>query len=423
MTTVLAADDVDFTRIVRPDDLVMWTQGAGEPLPLIERLFQQRHETGPFRVFLAGSYAASVRPEHADVVTVLGLGAVGTNRALCDAGRMQILPSHFSELPHLIRTGPLRADVVLTQLSEPDAGGRFSVGAVNGFVAAAMAGARTVIADVNAQAPWTHSRTAIDPERLDLITRSDRPLITVSGRAPTEAERVVAANLASFIEDGRTVQLGIGAVPAAVAETLRDRTGLGVHSGVVGDAVLDLIEAGAVTNAGKPLDTGCTVAGALAGSQRLYQFADHNPQLRVEPLDYTHNYGVLSRLDGLIAVNSAVEVDLTGQVGAEVAGRRYVGTVGGHGDFVRGALAAGGRSLIGLTARTRAGASRIVVTPRSGVVTTPRADSDVVATEFGVAQLRGQPIAQRVQRMIAIAHPEDREVLEREARASVIGYR
>jgi acyl-CoA hydrolase len=415
---------LDFAEIVRSGDTVVWTQGAGEPLELIARLLEQRHEIGPFRIFIAGSYAGSARAEHADVVTITGLGAVGTNRALCDAGATDVIPCHLSDVPRLMRSGSLRPDVVLAQLAESERG-ELSFGTTNGFIAAAMPVARAVIAEVNEQAPWTHSRAGpIDPAIVDLTVRTSRPPVEVDRATPTATDRAVAARIASFVEDGATVQLGIGGVPNAVAEAIADRRDLGLHSGVIGDAVVDLIEAGAITNATKAIDAGCSVAGALLGTQRLYRFANENRELLLEPVEYTHSQRVLNRMTGLVAINSAIEVDVTGQVGAEIAGRRYVGTVGGHADFVRGAMGAPrGRSIIGLSSRTSGGVAKIVAQLRSGIVTTSRADADVVVTEFGAAQLRGQPIGERTRRMIAIAHPDDREALEREARELVVGWR
>jgi acyl-CoA hydrolase len=420
----ISAAEIDFTRLVRPGDTVVWTHGAGEPLELLERLLSQRHAIGRFRVFLAGSYAGALRPEHADLVEIFGLGAVGANRALCDAGAMQVIPGHFSDLPRLMREGHLRPDVVLAQLSAENARGELSWGGVNGFAEAAIPQARTVVGQLNDAVPWTRSRQPVDRAALDVVTRVSRPLVEVPAPELSETERAIATHVATFVEDGATVQLGIGAVPSAVAQAIGDRRDLGVHSGVVGDALVDLIESGAITNRRKPLDTGVSVTGALVGTRRLHAFAHENPDLLVEPISYTHDQRVLERMTGLVAINSAVEVDLTGQVGAEVAATRYVGTVGGQTDFVRGALAAErGRSVIALSSRTRRGTSKIVARLGSGVVTTSRADADVVATEYGAAELRGQPIPERVRRMVAIAHPADREALEREAHEHVVGFR
>jgi acyl-CoA hydrolase len=413
---------VDFTEIVRPGDTVVWTQGAGEPIGLVERLLEQRHAIGPFRVFLAGSYSASVRPEHADVVSIVGLGAVGANRALCDAGVMEIVPTHVSALPRLLTSGSLRPDVVLLGLGPEDGDRAFGVGATHGFATAAVSVARTVVAEVNAAAPRTASRATVPRAALDVIVHVDRPLVEVAEREPTDVERRLAAHVAELVDDGAVLQLGIGGVPRAVAEAVADRRDLGLHSGVLGDAAMGLIRAGAVTNATKSIDAGRSVANALVGSSELYAFADRNTELLLEPASYTHAQETLARLRGLVAVNSAIEVDLTGQIGAEVAGGRYRGTVGGHADFVRGALAApGGRSIVGLPSRSGKGHPRVVARFAAGTVTTSRADADVFVTEHGIAELRGQPLAQRVRQMIAIAHPDDREALERAAAEEVIG--
>lgn len=419
MTRVVALEDLDFSEAVLPGDTVMWSQASAEPVALIERLLAQRHAIGPFRVFTGGSYSGALRPEHADVVTIMGMGAVGTNRALCDAGAMEIVPCHVSELPGLIAAGIIRVDVVLVQVSarESFASGSVSVGAFSGYLQAALQQARVVIAEANDQAPWTYAREPLDPSAINLVVPVSRPLVEVGTlSAPAPEDATIAEQVVGLIDDGAILQLGIGTVPDAVARGLGGRQHLGVHSGIVGDAVAGLMEAGVVTNDRKPFDRGVTVTGGLLGSERLYRFAHGNPALRVEPVSYTHNPAVLRALDGLVAINSALEVDLTGQAGAEVAGRRYVGTIGGHGDFVRAALAAeGGRSIIALASRTRKAAPRIVPHLRSGVVTMPRADADAVVTEHGVAELRGRSIAERVRRMVAIAHPDDREDLERSA--------
>lgn len=416
-------DDLDLTRVVRPGDTVLWTPGVGEPLPVIERLLAQRHRIGPFTVLYAGAgYTDLVRPEHADTITFRTAGAVGSNRALCDAGVAEILTCHLSELSRLLARGTLRPDVVIASLSE-DARGVLSHGAASSCVDAALPGARTVLAEINDRAPWTHARRPVDPTRIDLVVRTSRPLPEVVARPPSPVEQRIAAHVVDLVPDGATVQLGIGGVPNAVAGLLRARRRLGLHCGVVGDAVIDLITCGAVTNEHKPTDRGVSVTGALVGTRALLDFADREPLLRVEPVSHTHDHATLRGLPAFTAVNSALEVDLTGQVGAEVAGSAYVGTTGGQVDFVRGALAApDGRSIIALPARTAAGRARVVSRIASGVVTTGRADADLVVTEYGVAHLRGIAVPERVRRMIAIAHPDDREALERQALEGVVGY-
>jgi acyl-CoA hydrolase len=416
---------VDFTRIVRPGDTVLWAHGAGEPVELVATLLRSRHDIGPFRVVLAGAgYAGTVRPEHADVVGLLGFGAVGGNRELATAGVLDIVPCHLSALPVLARAG-LHADVVIVQLSRHPATGMLSLGASVGYLDEAIRTARVVAAEVNDQAPWTHSTASVHPGDLDIVVETSRPLVTVKTPTVRQVERRIAEHIASLVEDGAVLQLGIGGVPAAVLAALTSHRRLGIHSGVIGDSLVDLVAAGAVDNSTKPrhLGQGRSVVGGLLGTERLYSFAHLNEEVRVEPIARTHDHAVLAGIPGLIAINSAIEVDLTGQVAAEAVGARYVGTVGGQVDFVRGALASpGGRSVIALPSRAVAsGRSRIAAT-LTGPVTTARAEADVVVTEYGVACLRGRPIPQRVRSLIAIAHPDDRDQLERLAH-DVAGFR
>ncbi|MFC3076609.1 acetyl-CoA hydrolase/transferase family protein [Phenylobacterium terrae] len=412
---------VDFREIVRPGDMVVWTPGAGEPVSLIERLLAQRHEIGPFRVFLGGSYSGVVRPEHADVIQFFGLGGIGANRELCRAGRMEVIPCAYSEIPRLLTAGALAADVVIAQVSAPDSAGRRSFGGACGYIAAPLARARTVVAEVNALAPRTASRARFD--RADLMVEVSRALVAQPAGPPDAVEARIAARVAERVADGATIQLGVGKLPGAVLGALSGHRDLGLHTGIVGDGVVDLIERGVITNAAKTELKGIGVTGSLLGSEALYRFADGRNDLLIEPVEYTHAAPVLAALPRFTAINSALEVDLTGQVGAELADGVFVGAVGGQADFVRGALAAeGGRSIIALPSRTRRGEGRIVARLASGTVTTPRSDADLVVTEHGVAELRGQPIRERVRRMIAIAHPDDREALAREARDGPAGW-
>jgi acyl-CoA hydrolase len=407
-------EDVDFTEHVRPGDVVTWSQGAGEPVELVEQLLEQRHHIGPFTILLGASYTSLVRPEHADVCSFLAFGAVGSNRGLAASGRLDIIPTHLSDISRLLTRGELRVDVALVQVSGER--GRWSAGAVNGYIVDALPRARAVIAESNSNAPWTTSVEPFPDVEFAAVVTSDRPLVELEPAQSQAVDRAIARNIVDLIPDGSTLQLGIGAVPNAVAQLMKGHRQLGLHSGVVGDAVVDLIKAGAMDHSRKTIDPGVGVTGGLIGTKALYEFADGNPLLRVDPVRYTHAQHVLSRIEGFVAVNSALEVDLTGQVGSEVAGTRYVGTVGGQVDFIRGALASmGGRSIIGLPARTARGCPRIVPLITSGVVTVPRSDADVVVTEYGVAHLRGRPLAQRMVAMARIAHPDDREHLEREA--------
>ena len=214
------------------------------------------------------------------------------------------------------------------------------------------------------------------------------------------------------------IQTGVGGVPDAILRLLGDRRDLGVHSGMLGDGLVDLVEAGVVTNARKEIDRGVSVACALIGTRRLYDFVDRNPAIRMAPASYTHDTAVMARLSRLVTINSAIEVDLTGQVNAEASGSAYLGGTGGQVDFVRGgARSPGGHALIALAATAKGGAVSKIVPTLSGAVTTARSEVDVIVTEFGAAQLKGRSMADRARALAAIAHPDFREDLEREAHA------
>ena len=404
-------DDLDFASIIRPGDHIVW---GGGPPTLVAKLLEQRSRIGPAEIFLAGG---RIKPEEADVLRFTSFGAMG-NRALARAGVLRVIPAHLSALNPWFEGGLLRADVVLVHLSAPDENGQYSFGTAHDYAPAAMRRARIVIAEVNDQLPWTYCEPPVDPARLDVIVCTSRRPAQMAAEPVGPLEQEIARHVGRYIDDGTTIQIGIGAIPYAVLAGLGDRRDLGVHSGLITDRIADLIEQGVVTNAHKPLDTGITTTAILAGSNRLYSFAHKSPAIRLFTYAHTHNAQVLCGLDKFVAINSAVEVDLTGQVNAEVASGVYVGGTGGQGDFVRGAMmAARGHSIIALPSTARDGAvSRIVPVLKDVPVTTPRSDADIVATEFGAAELRGQPLDERIRRMIAISHPNFRETLEREAR-------
>jgi len=405
-------DDLDFATIIRPGDHVVW---GGGPPALVAKLLEQRSRIGPAEVFLAGG---RIKPEEADVLRFTSFGAMG-NRALARAGVLRVIPAHLSALNAWFESGVLRADVVLVHLSAPDEQGQYSFGTAHDYAPAAMRRARIVIAEVNDQLPWTFCEPSVDPARLGLIVRTSRRPAQMAPEPVGALEQEIACHVGRYIDDGTTIQIGIGAIPGAVLAGLGDRRDLGVHSGLITDRVADLVEQGVVTNARKPLDTGITTTAILAGSKRLYDFAHKNPAVRLFTYAHTHSAQVLCRLDKFVAINSAVEVDLTGQVNAEIASGIYVGGTGGQGDFVRGAMmAARGHSIIALPSTARGDAiSRIVPVLRDVPATTPRSDADIVVTEFGAAELRGQPLDERIRRMVAISHPNFREELLREARA------
>jgi acyl-CoA hydrolase len=417
MTQDLDPHNLDFTGIIRPGDHIVWGQGSGEPQTLVERLVQQRHRIGPASVFLGGiSYTPTLKPEHADMLTFSGYGAVGKLRELAHAGALRTIPCHLSQLVPYFNDGIIRSDVVFVQTSPPNQNGEYSFSLTNDYQQAAIAKARVVIAEVNEQAPWTYCDAYLTAARIDYAVKVSRAPVGLEPRPIGECERAIARHVGRYIGDGTTIQIGIGAIPDAVMASIGDRRDLGLHSGLISDRIADLIETGAMTNARKPIDTGIAVACSVLGTDRVYRFVDRNPALKLFTLMHTHRAEVLCRLGRLVAINSAVEADLTGQINAEVASGEYIGAVGGQGDFVRGAqLAAGGRSVIAMPATARSGQISRIVARLAGPITTARSDADIIVTDFGAAELRGQPLVERVRRMIAIAHPDFRDSLEREA--------
>jgi acetyl-CoA hydrolase len=331
------------------------------------------------------------------------------------------MPIHLSTIPGLIASGRLAVDVVLVQLSEADEDGLHSLGLVADYLQTAIAMARTTIAEVNPRVPRTFGDTAVPAARIAKVVRDDRPLIELAPRPLTEEDRAIGRLIAAVVPDGATIQVGIGGTPDAVLAELRDHHDLGVHSGLVTDAILDLVERGVVTNRRKEIDASSLVTGALLGTERLYRWADENPHLLMKPVTYTHGIGVLSSFASFFAINSAIEVDLTGQINAEMVDGRHVGLIGGQGAFARAAISSpNGRSIIALPSTAKGGAvSRIVARLGDGVVSTPRADADLFVTEHGVADVRGRTIRERTRRLIAIAHPDHRAQLERAASAMV----
>lgn len=400
-------------QFIRPNDHIVWGQATAEPTPLTRALVEQRREIGPLSVFVGVSFAPTLKPEHADYISVKSYGALGSTRALAMAGVLEILPTPASQLSAAIERGSIGCDVALVQLSRVGPNGRRSLGSINDYMRAAIRRARVVIVEVNDQLPWTYGPELPDLDRVGFTLETSRPLAVLESKPPTQVERAIARHASSVIEDGATLQVGIGATVDAVLQCLADRRNLGVHSGFVGDGIFDLIQTGVITNSNKPIDTGVTIAGGLFGGEALIKAADTNPLFEVHPYEYTHGAGVLARIPNLVAINSAIEVDVTGQVNAEVTAGRYLGAVGGQVDFMHAAARAQqGCSIIILPA-TAAGGKVSRITSSVEVVTCARSEVDFIVTEFGVAELRGQTLRERMRRMIAIAHPDFRELLDR----------
>jgi acyl-CoA hydrolase len=402
---------LDLAQYIRPGDGIWWGQAGAEPEPLVNALLDQADSIGPVRAFMGMSWNERFADALPDSLTVLSYGGLGQLRRLSRRGSLQVVPCNYSALPGLFARGLLPADVGLVQVSAPDADGLVSLGIGVEYVADALPHARTLIAEVNQQMPRTAGTARLPLSVFSATVETDRPLREAPAREPDAVDRAIGALVAGLVRDGDTLQVGVGALPNAILLALSGHADLGIHSGMITDGVLDLVEAGAVTGVKKEIDPGLVVTGAALGSSAMYDKLARFP-IEFRPASYTHHPAVLARLRSLVAVNSALEVDLLGQVGAELAGGVHVGAVGGQADFSRAASLTGARSVIALRSESRAG-STIVPALAGGVVTTGRADVDAVVTEHGVARLTGCTVNERARRLIEIAAPRYRESLER----------
>jgi acyl-CoA hydrolase len=340
---------------------------------------------------------------------------IGPNaRKAVEEDRADYVPVFLSDVPHLFTSGALRLDAVLVNATPPDSHGFCSLGTSVEAIHAAMRAARTVIVQFNRSMPRTLGESFIHINDIDLAVEVDVPPYEHPIGTIGDVERRIGAYVADLIPDGATLQLGIGAIPAATALFLREKKDLGIHTEMFTDSVVDLVEAGAVTGNAKERNRGKIVTAFMLGTKRLYDFAHDNPMVEMRSVDFTNDSAVIRSFRRMIAINSAIEVDLTGQVVADSIGKRVYSGVGGQMDFIRGAaLAPEGRAIIALPSTAAGGTvSRIAATlqPGAGVVTT-RAHVRTVVTEYGVAELFGKSIDERAEALIAIAHPDFREEL------------
>jgi acyl-CoA hydrolase len=416
VTVKTDAAGLDLSRFLRPGDRIVFGQACGEPTTLVESLIAQAERVGRVSVFAATSFSGLLNEAAAEKIDFSSMGAIGALRTLTAANKLGVIPCHVSQVGPMIEQGLIGCDVAFVQVSPPDAKGNHSFGLTADFVHLAVAKARVVIAEVNERVPYTHGDVMLPADRIHCAVQVARTPVEVMPAQIGDNDRAIAKIVAGYIEDGAVLQVGFGAVPDAILQLLHDRRDLGVHSGMIGDSVVDLIERGVVTNAMKPIDAGVSVTTTLIGSKRLYDFSHRNPKIAVRSSAYTHDPGILSRLPKLVTINSAMEVDLTGQVNAEQSGAQYLGGTGGQVDFVRaGMRSRGGHSIIALPATAKGGKLSRITAGLSGPVTTARSDVDVIVTEFGAAELRGQTLAERTRRLIAIAHPDFQEELSRAA--------
>jgi acyl-CoA hydrolase len=405
---------------IRDGDQVYLHCAAATPSALLDALVARApelHDVGMIHLHTEGP-GPHLAPEMAEHFRHRALFIGPNARAAVNEGRADYVPVFLSDVPRLFHSGALPLDAVLVNATPPDEHGFCSLGTSVEAMHAAIAAARTVIVQFNRAMPRTLGESFIHVGDIDLAVEVDQPPYELHAAAIGEVERRIGEHVAELVPDGATLQLGIGAIPAAAAYHLRDRRDLGIHTEMFSDAVVDLVESGAITGARKERNRGKIVTAFMMGSRRLYDFVDDNPMVEMRPVDFTNDTHVIRSFATMTAINSAIEVDLSGQVVADSIGDRLYSGVGGQMDFIRGAaLAERGRAIIALPATAGDGSvSRIVshLKPGAGVVTT-RAHVRTVVTEFGVAELFGKSIRERVDALIAIAHPDHRDQLRFEA--------
>ena len=405
---------------VRSGDHIHLSSIASVPHVLIEALCQRASEGNlndlHFHHFHTEGPAPYSAPEFAGIFFDQGF-FVGPNvRANVNSGWADYLPANLYESQEMYRSRALRCDVAMVQVSLPNEDGMVSLGTSVDCSIAAIEVARDKIAVVNPNVPFSYGEL-LPITAFNHLVYAETPLVTKDYVEPSEIDVRIGRNCSELVPDGACIQMGIGSLPNALAAELHNHKNLGLHTEMFADGVLELIENGVVNGACKKIDTGKIVASFLLGSQKVYDFIDHNPMVQMRDIKYTNDPWVISQNPNVVSINSSTEIDLTGQVCADSIGTRIYSGTGGQLDFVRGSkMSKGGKSIIAMGARTNKGNSKIVpvLKPGAGVVT-PRSDVQWVVTEYGSVNLYGKSLQERAKLLISIAHPDDREMLDKAA--------
>jgi acyl-CoA hydrolase len=414
----VSADEA--VRCVKSGDHIHLSSVASVPHILIEALCR-RADAGEvedlhFHHFHTEGPAPYSEPRYAGIFFDQGF-FIGPNvRANVNAGYADYLPVHLGESQKLYRSGALACDVAMVQVSLPDENGMVSLGTSVDCSIAAIEVATHAIGVVNPNVPFAYG-DLVSLDRFEFLVSDDTPLVTKDFAEPTPTEVLIGKNCAELVPDGACIQMGIGALPNALAAQLVNHKNLGVHTEMFADGILRLIKKGVVNGANKKVDKGQVVASFLLGSSDVYNFIDHNPSVLMKDIKYTNDPWVIAQNPLMMAINSATEVDLTGQISPDSIGTRIFSGTGGQLDFVKGAIMSeGGKSVTAFASRTNKGKNKIVsfLNPGAGVVT-PRADAHWIVTEYGAVDLYGKSLQERARLLISIAHPDDREMLDREA--------
>lgn len=398
--------DLRFAELLEPGDLVVVAQGTGEPTALLTQLIAERHELPDVEVFVGLSHSGVLLDPGVQGLRLASFGAMGALSRRAATGDLAIIPCHFADVPRVLRLRAPGRLVLLIQVAPADSEGRHSLGTAVDYTYDLLDSAGLVVAEVNDQVPVTSAPT-VPSSRIAASLKSSRPSQAVEEVETTAIQRRIGEHVAGLVPDGATIQLGVGALPSVVGSALGSKRDLRVHSTLAGDWLLELAEAGALSSASDAL-----LISEAAGSPKLYEFVV-SAAVRIRPVGEVTGTEGLARVERLVAMNSALEVDLSGQVNAETLASGHVAGIGGQPDFMRAAQRSyGGRSIVMLPATAMGGTqSRIVHRLQRYSVTTSRASVDFVVTEFGVADLRGRDLRQREAALIEIAAPDHRPAL------------
>ena len=416
----------DAMRQVRNGDFIIVPTGVGEPPSLLHALSEQRRDFRDVKVaqILAMRKYAYIDPATTQHVRHVAFFFGGATRAGGQDGWIDFIPNYFSEIPAQIGRGQIPADVVFSMASPMDEHGYFALSLGADYTMAAVARARAVVLEVNPHVPFAFGNCHVHVSQVAALVESDEPVLEVGLPKIGPVQEAIGKYVADLIDDGSTLQIGYGGIPDAVVMQLTHKRDLGIHTEMVGDGILTLVECGAVTNRRKNHLPGKIVATFALGSRKLYRFMDRNPGLEIHPVDFTNTPSLAGLNDKLVAINATLQIDLLGQCGSESLGHAPYSGTGGQSDFVRAAnRSRGGKAFIVLPSTAKGDSlSRIVPALSPGThVTTSKNDIDHVVTEYGVAQLRGKSAKQRAQALIAIAHPSFRiELTEQASRARLI---
>ncbi len=415
-----AASGEDVVACIRDGDSVFLHGACATPAVIIEELVRRSDLSGVrlYHMHTAGPAPFAAKGMEQSFCSVSLFTGAPLREAIAE-GRADYVPIFLSDIPWLFQSGQVPLDVAVLHLSPPDTHGMCSLGTSCDVAKAAADSARVIIAEINEQMPRTHGNNVVPFNKVHAFVSTNRPLVEVHAQPETAAEGRIGELIAELVEDGSTLQMGIGGIPDAVLSRLHHKRDLGIHTEMFSDGLVDLYQSGAITNRIKGLGVGHIATSFVTGTQRLFDFVHDNPMVHFYPCDWTNDTGVIRKNPKTVAINSALQIDLTGQVCADSIGHRIYSGIGGQMDFIRGAaISKGGKPIIALPSTAAGGHfSRLVVelNPGAGVVTT-RGHVHWVVTEYGAVNLHGKTLRERGEALISIAHPDFRSELGRDLR-------